>query len=215
MKVKVFALSSLFGLCCSAFGQMVEFNFAGGSLSDSANTSNILVSNISTQATGGTDGFNAFTSSSGWDSAAQISGADNFFSSPTSLAAAGDAIVFTISAQSGFTFSITDFSFQARSTSTAPADIGFTIIDDTYDFSSDYSNEGEITTISEDALGFSGLSSATISIQGWNASSSGSLQLDNILVSGAVSPVPESSTFALLAGILALASVMFRRRAVK
>lgn len=196
--------------CSAASAQIAEFTFTGGSLADSAGTANITVSDVSSSATGGTNGFNTFSSSSGWNSAAQISGAGSFFSSQVTQAAAGNAISFTITANSGFVFSITDFSFQARSTATAPSDIGFTINGTPYDFSGSYSNNSTITTISQSSLGFANLTSATITIQGWNASSSGALQLDNIAVSGSV--VPEPGTFALLAGCFGMAIVMLKRR---
>jgi hypothetical protein len=197
----------------SASAQIATFDFTGGSLADSAETANLIVSDISSAATGGTDGFNSFTDSSGWDSAAQISGASSFFSAPTSQATAGDAIVFTIGVTSGFEFSITGFSFDARSTGTAPADIGFTIDGTSYDFSGSYTNDSVITTISSNSLSLTGQTSTiTISIQGWNATGSGALQIDNISVAGLVSAVPEPGTYALLAGCCALGFVMVRRR---
>lgn len=202
---KLLGLIISFGLASSAFGQMVVFDFTAGSLAGSANTTNLVVSDVSSESS-----FNSFADTSDWDSAAQISGANNFFSAPTTQAATEDAITFTITATSGYHFSISDFSFQARSTNTAPADIGFTINDASYDFSSSYSNNSIITTISQNSLGLNGLTSATISIQGWNASGSSELQLDNIQVTGTV--VPEPNTYALLSGCCALGFVMLRCR---
>lgn len=203
----LFVLCLAMGLTSSSFGQIAEFNFNGESLTDSANAANLTVSNVSTNAPGS---FNSFTSSTGWDVAAQISGASGFFSDPTSQEAAGEAIIFTIAADSGYDFSISEFSFQARSTSTAPSDIGFTINGIQHDFSASYSNNSTITTILQGSLGFSSLTNATIAIQGWNSTSSGALQLDNIQVTGSV--VPEPGTFALFAGCLGMTFVMLKRR---
>ena len=209
-KLTLLALAAGLGLAGSVYGQIAIFDFTGGSFADSAGSTKLAVSDVSTDATGGTDGFNVFTSTSGWDSAAQISGAGNFFSTPTTLAAAGNAIIFTITANSGYEFSISEFSFQARSTGAAPADIGFTINGTPYDFSESYSNDDVITTVSQNSLGYTGLSTATISIQGWNSSGSSSLQLDSIQVTG--SAVPEPGSFALIAGCLGMVSIMLKRR---
>ena len=170
----------------------------------------LTVSNVSPAATGGTNGFNSFTSAGGFDNAAQISGAGSCFN-PATQAAAGNALVFTITADSGFTFSLTGFSFEARSVSTAPADIGFTINGTPFDFSSIYSNDSTKTTIANSSLTFTGLTDATISIQGWNGGS-GALQLDDLSAVGAVSAVPEPRAVALIVGGLLAVVILQRRR---
>jgi hypothetical protein len=173
---------------------LATFNFTGESLANSAAPiTGITVSNVSTASS-----FNTFTSSSGFDSAAQISGASAFFSSPTTQAAAGNALIFTITADAGYEFSLDGFSFIARSTAQAPPDIGFKIGLNSYDFSDSYSNDSTITTISNQLLGLTGLTSATISIQGWNSSGTSALQLDHLVLSGSVIPEPSS---ALLGGL--------------
>lgn len=173
---------------------MANFGFAAGSLSNT--TSPIAGITISTLASD--SNFLSFTSSSGWDSAAQISGADGFFSSPTTHLAAHNAVYFTITAAAGYSFSLEGFSFLARSTANAPRDIGFRINSNFYDFSEIHSNNSVITTISNASLGLSGLTVATISIQGWNATGASALQLDNISLSGSVVPEPASAVLMML-----------------
>lgn len=202
--LKRLCLACMLGFTSAHATTLANFDFTLGSLSSSASPiPGITVSSLSSGSA-----FNSFTSSSGWDSAAQISGASGFFSTPTTHSAAQNAVYFTISAASGYSFSLDSFSFLTRSTATAPADIGFKIDSTPYDFSASYSNDSTITSISNSSLGFSGLSFTTISIQGWNASSTGALQLDHIVLTGSV--IPEPST-ALLAAAGALALLRRRR----
>jgi hypothetical protein len=183
---------------------LATFDFTGESLSSSAAPiTGITVTDVSTGSA-----FNSFAASSGFDEHANISGASSFFSGATTQAAAGNTLVFSITAASGYKFSLTGFSFKARSTSTAPRDIGFTIGLNSYDFSSSFSNDSNITTISNLSLGLTDLTSATISIQGWNASSSGALRLDDLVATGTVIPEPSA---ALLGGLGMLALLRRRR----
>jgi hypothetical protein len=184
---------------------LATFDFTGESLSSSAAPiTGITVSTVSSGST-----FNAFTSATGFNSAAQISGASAFFSGATSQATVGNALVFTITAAPGYEFTLDGFSFIARSTAQAPADIGFKIGSNSYDFSSSYSNNSTITTISNQSLGLTGLTSATISIQAWNATGSSALQLDDLVATGTVIPEPSA---ALLGGLGMLALLRRRRR---
>jgi hypothetical protein len=183
---------------------LATFDFTGESLSSSAATIiGITVSNVTTDSS-----FNSFTSSTGFDTAAQISGAASFFSSPTTQATAGNALSFTITAAPTFTFSLDGFSFIARSTAQAPGDIGFKIGLNSYDYSESYFNNSTITTISNSSLGLSGLTTATISIQGWNSTGSSALQLDNLVLTGSVIPEPSTT----LLGGLGLLALLRRRR---
>lgn len=198
-------LSLWFLIMISSHGAtLASFSFTDGSLAnDAPGITGLSVSQIDTDS-----GFNTFTSVSGLDSAAQISGASSFFSGPTTQAMAENAVFFTITALDGYTFSINTFSFTARSTGDAPADIGFTIGANVYDFSSSYSNDSNITPISSSSLGLSGMSSVVIAIQGWNATGSSALQLDNLNVTGTV--IPEPSIFCLVS--LSALTLLRRRR---
>ncbi len=190
------SLAAIFGISSVQAATLANFNFTGGSLANAASPiSGITISTLASDSA-----FNSFTSSSGWDSAAQISGAANFFT-PTTHAAAGNAVFLTITAESGYSFSLDSFSFLARSTATAPADIGFKIDSSFHDFSGTYSNNSAITTILNSSLGLTGLTTATLSIQGWNASGSGAIQLDDIFLTGSVVPEPSSVILVMLGSI--------------
>lgn len=169
---------------------LANFNFTGGSLENTAAPiSGVTISPLTSDSV-----FLSFTSNTGWSSAAQISGSASFFT-PSTHTTAGNAVTFTITAVSGFRFSLDGFSFLARSTATAPPDIGFKIGADRYDLSESYANNSAITNLSSSSLGYANLTSATISIQAWNSSGTGALQLDNIVLSGNV--IPELSTASL------------------
>jgi hypothetical protein len=204
-------LAFVSGFSASHAATLANFDFTAGSLSNAASPAvGITISSLTSNSA-----FNLFTSNSGWDSAAQISGASGFFSIPTTQAAAQNAVSFTVTAESGYRFSLDGLSFMARSTSTAPGDIGFKINSASYDFSNSYSNNSAITSIANSSLGLTHLTSATISIQGWNSNGSGALQLDNIVLTGTVMApppsisIPEPSSVVLcMSGALAL----WRRR---
>jgi hypothetical protein len=193
----------IFPLCLTSHAAtLANFGFAGGSLLNSATPiPGITISSIASGST-----FLTFTSATGWDSAAQISGASSFFS-PATQANAANAVYFSVAAADGYTFSIEGFSFLARSTGMAPTDIGFKIGSTSYDFSETHSNNSTITSISNSSLGLTNLTTAIISVQGWNASGSSALQLDNIQLLGTVIPEPSS----MILGILS-ALVLLRRR---
>ncbi len=206
MKIRSTLAIAAFSVVSAASSQaatLATFAFTGGSLANSATPiAGLTVSNVSTASS-----FNSFLTGSGFDSAAQISGASNFFA-PTTQATAGNALSFTLTAGPGVTFSLDGFSFIARSTLAAPGDIGFRVGATAYDFSSTYSNNSVITTISNSALGVTGATARTITIQGWNSTGASALQLDNLSLTGTV--VPESSS-ALLGALGALALLRRRR----
>jgi hypothetical protein len=206
MKIKstILAVMVIYGLAAvsSEAAILASFNFTGGSLVNSAApVAGITVTNVSTGSA-----FNSFTSANGFDSAAQISGASAFFSGPTTQATAGNALVFTVTAAPGYEFTLDGFSFIARSALQAPGDIGFKIGASSYDFSGSYSNDSTTTLISNQTLGLTGLTSATISIQGWNSTGTTALVVDNLVLTG----VPEPSA-ALLGGLGVLALLRRRR----
>lgn len=220
MKLKsiLIVLLTVAGLAVSAHGQLVFFNFddaSGDTDTDTAaKTADTVASNITVSMLATESSFNsALTATFSDPPAIQVSGASAFFQQ-TSQGAAGDAVYFTITAASGYEFSITQVSFDARGTSTSPADVGFSMNTTSYDKSGSFSNNSIQTTITESSLGFSNLTSATIAIQGWNASlgDTGALQLDDIGVFGSVSVIPEPSTYGAIGGLLALGMVLYRRR---
>jgi hypothetical protein len=186
-------LAFVSGFSASHAATLANFDFTAGSLSNAASPAvGITISSLTSNSA-----FNLFTSNTGWDSAAQISGASGFFSIPTTQAAAQNAVSFTVTAESGYRFSLDGLNSAS------------------YDFSNSYSNNSAITSIANSSLGLTHLTSATISIQGWNSNGSGALQLDNIVLTGTVMApppsisIPEPSSVVLcMSGALAL----WRRR---
>ncbi len=70
------------------------------------------------------------------------------------------------------------------------------------------------STVSLSAAAFqSSASSITLRFYGWNAEASGgTFSIDNVTFTGSVTAIPEPSTYAALAGLLALGGVMWNRR---
>lgn len=194
-------------VAASALHSQIVFNFEGGSLIPENNYDHITVGNAETDSH-----FNSFTSASDWDSALQVSGASGFFSIPQNQASAGDAFYFTIDVASGYVFTVSEISFQARSTSGAPQQVGFSLGSLSHDFGSLFSNDSEITTLSESALSLQLTGSDTFAIQGWGSSGASALQLDNIQIRGTLTAIPEPSTYAAILGAVTLGMVFYQRR---
>jgi len=184
---KILFLSLFVFLFGNVFSQIIEFNFntdpyinpslvenglTGSDLQISANT---IATNIIT----GTYFLNEpyIESSTNWNAATQAD-AKNFF--------------FTISAQTGFQFSITQITFDAYSTSAGPSAYGVTIDNDNI---LEINAENSILqNIEANTLNHNNLNTATVKIQGWLNNSrvsagSGTFRLDNVKVYGTVSPI--------------------------
>ena len=96
---------------------------------------------------------------------------------------------FTITAGSGYNFSITNISFNAYATSAGPSAFGFAI--GSSDLYSTNAPSASLLSVDQSVTGQSGLSTATIKIQGWLNSSrastgGGSFKLDDVIITGTV-----------------------------
>lgn len=175
----------LFGVF-SANAQIAQFDFpATSSTVVSVKDPNVTVSNmtlsagtIETNITTGTYFPNEpyIEESANWTSATQ---------------AAAKSFQFTITAASGYTFSITNISFRSYSTAAGPSAVGFAI--GTTDIYSVNSPDSSLLTVNQAVSGQTGLTTATVKIQGWlngsrSSSGAGTFRLDDVVISGVVTP---------------------------
>lgn len=178
----------MFGLIAfSTKAQLAQFDFpATNSLMVSAKNANVSVSNMALSSAPGTPSSSAsgtyfpnrpYIEASGWAALSQAT-AKYFY--------------FTITASAGYTFSITNISFNAYATGAGPSAFGFAI------GSSDLYNVDAPSTsllgVNQAVSGQTGLSSATIKIQGWlngsrASTGGGAFKLDDVLISGTVTPI--------------------------
>ncbi len=174
------------------FGQIAQFNFpASNSLVVSAKDANVTVSNfalsaggIETNITTGTEFPNEpyIEETGGWTAATQAA-AKNFN--------------FTITASSGYVFSITNISFRALATAAGPSAIGFGV-GSTNIFSTNAGN-GTLVTVNQSVTGQNNLTTAIINIQGWlnssrTSSGGGAFRLDDVIITGTVTSTAITST---------------------
>ena len=189
------------------WGQVAQFNFpASNSLVVSTNDANVTVSNVSLSA--GTIETNITTGAyfpnepyieetGGWTATSQAS-AKNF--------------LFTITAGSGYTFSITNVSFRAYATAAGPSAFGFRI--GSTDIYSVNAPDGSIVAVNQSVSSQTGLTTATIKIQGWlngsrTSAGTGVFRLDDIVISGTVTAIAATPTISSSGTLSALSCLLY------
>lgn len=177
-------LALLFIIPAKGWGQIAQFNFpATNSLVVSAKDANVSVTNFSLSA--GTIETNITTGAyfpnepyieetGGWTATTQSS-AKNFN--------------FSITAASGYTFTITNISFRGYATGAGPSAFGYAI--GTTDVYSVNAPDSSLLYVDQPVTGFSNLTSTTIKIQGWlngsrSSAGTGAFRLDDVVISGTV-----------------------------
>jgi hypothetical protein len=176
----------------NGWGQLAQFNFpATNSLVVSANDPNVTVGNIGlstgtieTNITTGTYFPNEpyIEETGGWTSNNQSS---------------AKSFQFTINANSGYVFSITNIYFRAYATSAGPSAFGIRI--GSIDIYSVNAPDASIVVIDQAITSQSNLTSITINIQGWLNGSrittgSGVFRLDDLIITGTVTPASSDPT---------------------
>lgn len=178
----------------SAKAQIAQFDFpATSSTVVSVKDANVTVSNmalsagaIETNITTGTYFPNEpyVEETDGWGAASQ---------------AAAKSFQFTITAAPGYTFSITNISFRSYATAAGPSAVGFAI--DATDLYQVNSPNASLVTVNQAVSGQTGLTTATVKIQGWlngsrSSTGAGVLRLDDVVISGVVTPNGPAVTLA-------------------
>lgn len=201
----------------------VGWNFGTGAGDASANinaaVSHLTISNI-TAFTGQTLTLANASASSGYTGAsanynasfATVAGAFNVNSS--------SAFTFTLTPASGYQVSVSSISFGSRSTASGPVSLAIRTSADNYAsnvFASSVTANSVWSLQTASSLSsITGTSASPLSVRlygyGGTSASAGNWRIDDLNVTLTVSAVPEPSTYAAIAGAVALAGVMMWRR---
>ena len=208
MKKLMVVLAVLAFACAAQAAIIAEYTFTGSSAASSDAEANSTAGNFSVSS--GTLLFTV-TSSASW---AAIGGSipcgDSANGWNASSQATAKNFYFTVTQSSGYQITITSLNFLYGITGTAAANAGWSIAGVSQDtFARTQSTIGVAYT--SPAVSVVITEATTISIEGWAAtSSSGNFRLDNVVLNGTVSSIPEPATMGLL-GLGALAMVLRRK----
>ncbi|MCC5789057.1 MAG: PEP-CTERM sorting domain-containing protein [Opitutales bacterium] len=142
---------------------------------------------------------------------------DHFGYGPGSGAYAGarsdTGYTLTITADSGFTFDLDTISFRHRATGAGPGTVGISVNGTNFSGTGD-SVSTSVGTYTSDALSLTDLTEATIVLQGWDSGGTGNgeFQMNDLQINGAVTAIPEPSTYAAIFAGLAFGLVVWRRK---
>ena len=204
----------MLAMTCSVQAQIVIYSF-GTSGSPTTNASS-TASDVSASVFSGLNGTPATGSGSPVYSAG--SGGSYFTATAWTGAAPGsNYFQFTITPDSGYSISTTTLTFGYRATPTGPTAYSIRSSADSYTAnlaSGSFTNDGNWSSVGSISITLSGLVSATtLRLYGSGASTAGgTLRVDDVGLSGTVTAIPESSTYAAILGTVTLLGVVIWRR---
>ena len=205
---------AMLAMTCAVQAQIVIYSF-GTSGSPTTNASS-TASDVSASVFSGLNGTPATGSGSPVYSAG--SGGSYFTATAWTGAAPGsNYFQFTITPDSGYSISTTTLTFGYRATPTGPTAYSIRSSADSYTAnlaSGSFTNDGNWSSVGSISITLSGLVSATtLRLYGSGASTAGgTLRVDDVGLSGSVTAIPESSTYAAILGTLTLLGVVIWRR---
>jgi hypothetical protein len=205
---------AMLAMTCAVQAQIVIYSF-GTSGSPTTNASS-TASDVSASVFSGLNGTPATGSGSPVYSAG--SGGSYFTATAWTGAAPGsNYFQFTITPDSGYSISTTTLTFGYRATPTGPTAYSIRSSADSYTAnlaSGSFTNDGNWSSVGSISITLSGLVSATtLRLYGSGASTAGgTLRVDDVGLSGTVTAIPESSTYAAILGTVTLLGVVIWRR---
>ena len=204
----------MLAMTCAVQAQIVIYSF-GTSGSPTTNASS-TASDVSASVFSGLNGTPATGSGSPVYSAG--SGGSYFTATAWTGAAPGsNYFQFTITPDFGYSISTTTLTFGYRATPTGPTAYSIRSSADSYTAnlaSGSFTNDGNWSSVGSISITLSGLVSATtLRLYGSGASTAGgTLRVDDVGLSGTVTAIPESSTYAAILGTVTLLGVVIWRR---
>ena len=134
----------------------------------------------------------------------------------------------SLNANTGFTLSLTSFSFKTSRSSTGPASVSVELFVGgvSQGVSSTFSPTNTTTTTTAamnsntfdfaDLTSIAATSTVTFRVYGWGGTgSSGNLRVDDLTINGTVSAIPEPSTYSAIFGAAVLGCAVWRRKQQK
>ena len=222
MRAKIMLLATLLIGVVSGFSQTVLLQWSFGTSSPDAPTAN--ATNAASNVTGGTFTYNSSSGGSGsLSNGSPMDPIDDgyYFKGNYWRAVDTSYFSFTVTPTSGYELSLTSISFNYLSSSTGPNSYSLASSVDSYGtpLASGSLTQAPPTVHSSDwhtnspSIALAATSPTTIRLSASGASSaSGVVRVDRVTINGTVTAVPEPSTYGAMAGVLALAWAVVRRR---
>jgi hypothetical protein len=235
MKTKIgLFIGALMGGATIQAATLFTYDFAdvttamvGSSGSAGGTGSNLAFSNFVSSGVAANPNTSSVFSFTGWSTGATT--ASDTFGGAIDLT---DYYSFTITPSGGFSYSISSITFDAGRTATGPRQ--FVVRSSADGFSANLSaseSQANVSIVGSNVFQFTDNTSTTIytgmsvapggsvvstavtyRIYSYNAeSSAGGFRVDNVVISGTVTAVPEPSTTTMLFGVIALAAIVVRR----
>ena len=208
MKKLMVVLAVLAFACAAQAAIIAEYTFTGSSAASSDAEANSTAGAFSVS-TGTllytTSSSTAWIAAGGAVPVADFSGGMNI----TAQSAATKYWQFTIAPEAGYQITITSLNFLYNVTAASAQNLGWSIAGTSYD---SFVRAATVPTSYASAAQSIVITSATtIHIEGWNATSTGgNFRIDNVVLNGNVTAIPEPATMGLL-GLGALAMVLRRK----
>lgn len=205
MKKLIIVLAALAVAGAAQAAIIANYTFDGSSAADSAAYANMTAGNFTASDT--TLGFIAGTA---WPGG--VAADESTWGLATAQADVTKWWYFTVTPDANYSITITGLSFLYGGTQAGPKDFGWSIGGTYYDPTAfphtlTLSAQGPFNS---SAVSVTITEATTIAIQAWNATSTGNFRVDNVVLNGTVSSIPEPATMGLL-GLGALAMVLRRK----
>lgn len=202
-------LACIAGLALPAHAQIVVYSFTGNT--QAATT---LHAQVTASTFGGSNG-----PTIGNGTPVFAAGSGSFFISQsawTGAAPGTNYFEFTLTPSSGYSITLSSISFGSRSSGSGPINYSFRSSSDSYAadlVAGSFINDANWYWSGSQSITLTFAEPTTLRLYGYGAESSlGTLRIDDFTLNGSATAVPEPSTYAAVAGVIALGGALWHRR---